>query len=104
MKNNRTQNTEYRIQNLKHRRKAGRGLLQALLAIVIVGVGIAGAVIFIKLKKPPERKQQGVQAPLVEVVQLRSEDIRMTVQGYGTVNPKVQVDIIPEVAGSSYSS
>ena len=42
MKNNRTQNTEYRIQNLKHRRKAGRGLLQALLAIVIVGVGIAG--------------------------------------------------------------
>ena len=99
MKNNRTQNTEYRIQNLKHRRKAGRGLLQALLAIVIVGVGIAGAVIFIKLKKPPERKQQGVQAPLVEVVQLRSEDIRMTVQGYGTVNPKVQVDIIPEVAG-----
>ena len=78
---------------------AGRGLLQAFLAIVILGVGIAGAVTFIMLKKPPERKQQDVQAPLVEVVQLRSKDIPMVIQGYGTVNPKVEVEIIPEVAG-----
>jgi len=99
---------EYTIQNPerkqltgRHRRshRTGRGLLQALLAIIIVGAGIAGAVIFIKLKKPPQRKEQSVQAPLVEVVQLHSKDIRMTVQGYGTVSPKVQVDIIPEVAG-----
>ena len=84
------QNTEDRIQNSKRKQRigrhgnfhrTGRGLLHALLAIVIVGVGIAGAVIFIKLKKPPQRKQQGVQAPLVEVEQLRSEDIRMMVQG-----------------------
>jgi len=106
MKKDRIQNTGYipwdslrRIQNIKLRRRAGRGLLQALLAIVIVGVGIAGAVIFIMLKKPPERKEQALQAPLVEVVQLRSKDIPMVVQGYGTVNPKVEVDIIPEVAG-----
>ena len=103
MRKNRIQNTEYRIQNIKHRRSAGRGLLQALLAIVIVGAGIAGAVIFIKLKKPPQRKGQAAQAPLVEVVQLRSKDIPMVVQGYGTVKPKVQVDIIPEVAGKVVS-
>jgi RND family efflux transporter MFP subunit len=78
---------------------AGRGLLQALLAIIIVGAGIAGAVAFIMLKKPPERNEQDMQAPLVEVVQLHSKDIPMVVQGYGTVNPKVEVDIIPEVAG-----
>ena len=108
MRENKRQNTEYRIQNSERKRRigryrkshrAGRGLLQALFAIVIVGAGVAGAVIFIKLKKPPQRKEQGVQAPLVEIEQLRSEDIRMTVQGYGTVSPKVQVDIIPEVAG-----
>ena len=99
MRKKKIQNTEYRIQNIRHLRIAGRGLLQALLAIVIVGVGIAGAFIFIMLKKPPERKQQDVQAPLVEVVELRSQDIPMVVQGYGTVNPKVEVDIIPEVAG-----
>ena len=106
MRKNRIQNTvpgtpygEYRIQNIRHQRVAGRGLLQALLAIVIIGAGIAGAVIFIMLKKPPQRMEQAVQAPLVEVVQLRSKDIPMVVQGYGTVNPKVEVDIIPEVAG-----
>jgi len=99
MRKNRIQNIEYRIQNIRHLRIAGRGLLQALLAIVIVSVGIAGAFTFIMLKKPPERKEQDVQAPLVEIVQLRSKDIPMVVQGYGTVNPKVEVDIIPEVAG-----
>ncbi len=108
MRENRRQNTEYRIQNSERKQRigrhsnshrTGRGLLQALLAIVIIGAGIAGAVIFIKLKKPPQRKEQSEQAPLVEVEQLHSEDIQMVVQGYGTVNPKVQVDIIPEVAG-----
>ena len=102
------QNAEYKTQSherkrgaCKHRRfhRAGRGLLQALFAIIIVGAGIAGAIIFIKLKKPPERKEQGVQAPLVEVEQLHAKDIPMMIQGYGTVNPKVEVDIIPEVAG-----
>jgi RND family efflux transporter MFP subunit len=104
MRENRIQNTEYRIQKRQKGRnrksyRTGRGLLHALLAIVIVGAGVAGAVIFIKLKRPPQRKQQDVQAPLVEVEQLRSKDTPMVVQGYGTVNPKVQVDIIPEVAG-----
>ena len=112
MRKNRMQNTEYRIQSLerqrgasKHRRfhRTGRGLLQALLAMVIVGAGIAGAVIFIKLKRPPQRKEQAAQAPLVEVMQLQSKDIPMVVQGYGTVSPKVQVDIIPEVAGKVVS-
>jgi RND family efflux transporter MFP subunit len=104
MRDNRMQNLEYRIQKRQKRRhrnscRGGRGFLQALLAIIIVGAGVAGAVIFIKLKKPPQRNEQVAQAPLVEVDQLNAKDIRMVVQGYGTVNPKVQVDIIPEVAG-----
>ena len=108
MRKDRIRNTRYsgashplrEIQNIRTlRRRAGRGFLQALLAIIIIGIGIAGAVTFIMLKKPPERKEQDLQAPLVEVVQLHSKDIPMVVQGYGTVTPKVEVDIIPEVAG-----
>jgi RND family efflux transporter MFP subunit len=99
MRKKRMKNKESKIQNIKYQRMAGRGILQALLAIIIVGVGIASAVIFYLLKKPPERKEQDLQAPLVEVVQLHSKDIPMVVQGYGTVTPKVEVDIIPEVAG-----
>lgn len=74
-------------------------LVQAVIALVILGVGIAGAVVLIKLRKPPERTEQDVQAPLVKVEPLEIRDIPMVIRGHGTVNPKVQVDIIPEVAG-----
>lgn len=79
--------------------RTGRGLLQALLTVVVIILGIGGAIVLIKLKKPPQRQEQQVQPPLVKVEQLRVKDIPMVVQGYGTVNPKVGVDIVPEVAG-----
>ena len=79
------------------------GLLQALLTIFIILLGISAAVLLIKYKKRPERIEQNIQAPLVKVVQVRVRDIPMVVQGYGTVSPKVEVDIIPEVAGKVVS-
>ncbi|MHC4424809.1 MAG: efflux RND transporter periplasmic adaptor subunit [Planctomycetota bacterium] len=79
--------------------RTARGLLQALFAVVIVILGVVGAVVFVKLKKPPQRKEQDVRAPLVKVEQLHVRDIPMIIQGHGTVNPKVEVDIVPEVAG-----
>ncbi|UCF15216.1 MAG: efflux RND transporter periplasmic adaptor subunit [Phycisphaerales bacterium] len=87
------------------RRTGGRcrampaGWIQAILTIVIVVLGIVGAIVFVKLKKPPERVEQDAQAPLVKVERLGVRDIPMVVRGYGTVSPKVEVDIIPEVAG-----
>jgi RND family efflux transporter MFP subunit len=79
--------------------KNSRGFFQALFAILIVILGVAGTIVLIKLKKPPQRAERPVQAPLVKVEQLRVRDIPMVVQGYGTVGPKVEVDIVPEVAG-----
>ncbi len=83
----------------RNARRKSRGFLQALLAILIVVLAIAGTMILVKLKKPPSRTEQDVQAPLVKVERLRVRDIPMIVRGYGTVNPKVEVDIVPEVAG-----
>lgn len=79
--------------------RIGRGLLQALFSIFIVILGIVLAVVFIKLKKPPERMKQEVLAPLVKVEQLYVQDIPMVIRGHGTVSPKVEVDIVPEVPG-----
>jgi len=79
--------------------RTASGLLQALFTIAIVILGVVGAIVLIKLKKPPQRKVQDVRAPLVKVEQLNVRDIPMIIQGYGTVNPKVEVDIVPEVAG-----
>ncbi len=74
-------------------------LLQLLLAVVVVAAGIIGAKLLIKYRKPPQREEPVVLAPLVEVEQLHVQDIQMIVRGYGTVSPKVEVEIVPEVPG-----
>ena len=79
------------------------GFLQALFAIIIVILGIGAVVLLLKYKKQPERMEQDIQAPLVKVEQVRVRDIPMVVKGYGTVSPKVEIDIIPEVAGKVVS-
>jgi RND family efflux transporter MFP subunit len=79
--------------------RTGGAILHALLAVVVIVLGVVVAFVFIKLKKPPQQIEQQVQAPLVKVEQLYVMDIPMIIQGYGTVNPKVEVEIIPEVAG-----
>jgi multidrug efflux system membrane fusion protein len=80
------------------RMKAG-GLLQALLALAFLALGIIGVYLFITLRKPPQKVEQEVLAPLVKVQQLRKRDIQMVVSGYGSVNAQVQTDIVSEVSG-----
>ncbi len=73
--------------------------VHVLLSLVVLAAGLAAIVILIMFRKPPERSEQEVLAPLVQVRELTAGDVRMVVQGYGTVQPKVEVEIIPEVAG-----
>ncbi|UCG56080.1 MAG: efflux RND transporter periplasmic adaptor subunit [Phycisphaerales bacterium] len=79
------------------------GIVQALLAVLVVAVGVALAVVLMKLRKPPAKSEQPVADPLVEVEQLHVRDIQMIIGGYGTVQPKVEVDIVPEVGGKVVS-
>ena len=96
--------TDKRIQSPKYKPRAERsgnvrGSAQSFIAVGILVLGIAGAVVLVALRKPPERAQQDVQAPLVKVEPLRMRHIPMVIRGHGSVNPKVEVNIIPEVAG-----
>jgi len=80
-------------------KKMPSGLIQLLLVVVIIIVGVLIAVVFIKYKKPPQRQEQTVLAPLVKVEHLDRRDIQMIIRGYGTVNPRLQVEIVPQVSG-----
>lgn len=82
-----------------HQDHQGRTWPQAVLTLVILAAGAAILVVFLKFYKPPQRTEPEVPAPLVQVRTLEAGDIQMVVQGYGTVSPKTQVQIIPEVAG-----
>ena len=86
----------------KRRDRTGRmpdGYVQIIVAIAVVVLGVAGAYFLIKLRKPPKREAPETLAPLVEVEQLHVQDLPMIVRGYGTVSPRVEVEIVPEVPG-----
>ena len=76
-----------------------RGFIQGFLTFLIIVLGIAGALFFIKFKKQPQQEEQDVKIPLVKTEKVHVRDIPMIIQGYGTVTPEVEVDIIPEVSG-----
>lgn len=82
-----------KIKRLDHRR------LQMVIALVIVAIGLLGSFILVKFRRPPKRVQPTVLAPLVKVQKLHVRDIEMVVSGFGTVSPKVEVEIVPQVSG-----
>lgn len=86
----------------KRRHRAERmpgGYVQMIVAIAVIALGVGGAYFLIKLRKPPKREALETPAPLVEVEQLHVQDLPMIVRGYGTVSPRVEVEIVPEVPG-----
>ena len=76
---------------------------QLTISLCILVLGVLLAFILIKSRRPPQRMKQEILAPLVKVKQLDVQDIQMVVRGYGTVSPKVEVEIVPEVPGKVVS-
>jgi len=72
---------------------------QAAAALVLVVLGVVLLAALVKLKKPPARSRPAALPPLVTVQPVTVEDVRITVRGYGTVKPKVKVEVVPQVSG-----
>ena len=83
--------------------KSPSRLKQLVISLSIIALGILLTIILIKSRRPPQRKEQEIIAPLVMVKQLKAKDIQMVIRAYGTVSPKVEVDIVPEVSGKVVS-
>jgi multidrug resistance efflux pump len=75
-------------------------LTNFVLPVGIIGVGVLIAYILYTSRKLPQRIEKKPLAPLVEVQQINLRDIQMVVRGFGTVSPKVQVEIVPQVSGN----
>jgi RND family efflux transporter MFP subunit len=74
-------------------------VLQLFGVIAVIAVGIGIAALLISLKKPPERKELEVVAPLLSAQEVHRDTMQMTVKGFGTAGPAVEVQIVPQVAG-----
>lgn len=73
--------------------------LQRILALGILVMGILFMFVLVKLRRPPKRAEQERLSPLVKVKQLNIGDIQMVIRGFGTISPKVEVEIVPQVSG-----
>jgi len=85
---------------------AGRGLRlfalahrQLSLSLAVLLLGAAATFTLVKLRKPPARTVPEKPAPLVEVQPVQVRDVQVVVKGFGTVTPKVEVQIVPQVSG-----
>lgn len=67
------------------------------LAVVLAGITAAWGIIAYK----PELQQQipAIEAPLVSVISVAPQTLRLDVHSQGIVKPRTEIDLVPEVAG-----
>jgi RND family efflux transporter MFP subunit len=74
-------------------------LKRILLIVGILAVGVIILVLLKALRKPPAKKESQILAPLLNAQAVYAEDVQMVVFGFGTVEPKVEVQVVPQVSG-----
>ena len=74
-------------------------VLKVLLPFAVIAVGVIVAVAMIKSRPEPEIREVEAPAPLVRVQTVEIEDLPLIVRSQGTVNPRTESVLVPEVAG-----
>ncbi len=75
------------------------GILKALLPLVIVAAAGFAAVTMILNRPPVETLTPVIEPPGVRVHEVTLEDARLTVTSQGTVRPRTESQLVPEIAG-----
>jgi len=74
-------------------------VIQIVLAVVVLIAGFGIFKLLASMRKSPEKKVQQLIAPLLNARVVKSENIQVVIPGFGTVQPKVEVTVIPQVSG-----
>ncbi len=65
----------------------------------ILLLGVVSAVLMIRSRPRVERREVSFPPPLVRVLEIRKQDVRLKVSSQGTVSPRTESDLISQVAG-----
>lgn len=79
--------------------KTKKRWLQALLTLLIIGLGALGTIKLTESRPQIQKRQAEVPAPLVRTIEVRTESRAVMVRGEGTVRPAMQIDLVPQVDG-----
>ncbi|MCD6353248.1 MAG: efflux RND transporter periplasmic adaptor subunit [Proteobacteria bacterium] len=74
-------------------------VIKVILPLLIIAVSAIGFRIIIALKEPPPKAHKEPGGALVQTMTVRSENKTVTVRGYGTVQPRMEANIVPQVSG-----
>jgi RND family efflux transporter MFP subunit len=77
-----------------------KSLLPVILPVAILVVGALGAIGLVMAKRMPERREREIPPPVVRVLEVRPETIRLDVDSYGKVAPRTESDLVAQVAGT----
>ncbi len=80
-------------------RNRGKVALQYILFFLLIAIGIGGFVMLKNLRKEPEKQVKKNLGPLVQVEVVKKDNLQMIVNGFGTVQAKTKVQLIPQVSG-----
>ena len=74
-------------------------ILKIGLPILILALGIAGMIAMIKFRAAPDKQERIDRGALVEIMTVNPETHQVKVYGTGTVQPRQEVSITPQVKG-----
>lgn len=73
--------------------------LMVILPIAVLAFGSLGLKLLLDSFEQPQPRPAPVRPPLVEVLEAFPEDLTLTVQAEGTVAPRTESQLVPEVSG-----
>ena len=69
------------------------------LPLGVLGVGVLGAGAMVMMRPQVETRRPEAIPPLVRVQTVELQDVELTVSSQGTVSPRTESQLVPEVAG-----
>lgn len=82
------------LKSLKH-----KAVLKIIVPVVVVLAGISISWAIVVHKPQPKSELSNDEAPLVQVVQVEPQTIKLNIRSHGVVTARTEIDLVPEVAG-----
>ena len=82
------------LKNLKR-----RAVLKIIAPVVVVLTGISISWAIVVHKPQPKSGLVNDEAPLVQVVQVEPQTVKLNIRSHGVVAARTEIDLVPEVAG-----
>ncbi len=74
-------------------------MFKSMRVVVILGLSLTIAALLITLRPKAQRQAKTEAERLVEVLAVKSEDLNMIIDGYGTVKPRETLKLVAEIKG-----